>query len=239
MLSPSSNKDKRSRMNSKPSLSFRLRRIAICSLALLGPSLPGCSAISGLSQELSYNDSFSEWVISQRNAAFAAKAWHLRKHHFCNERYLEDFCAGFRAGYMDVSAGGNGCTPAFPPQEYWSWRYQTAEGQARTSAWFAGYPHGARAAEEDGLGHFSQLQMSSTVFNEYHQAGAPGSESHIYPMPEPQPYYAPQNTNAAALNGALPNQPIQNGVSPLPQEAAVPSFAPGGGVPFGIGSPPP
>lgn len=235
MLSRPSISDKQRESNAKMSLSIRLKRFAIFSLALIGPSLLGCSAINGLSQELAYNDSFSEWVISQRNAAFAAKAWHLRKHHFCNEKYLDDFCAGFRAGYMDVAAGGNGCTPAFPPQDYWSWKYQTAEGQARTAAWFAGYPHGARAAEEDGVGHFSQLQMSSTTFNEYHQAGAPGTESHLYPMPEPLPYHVPQNANVGAA-GVAPQQAIIDGANPLPQEAAIPNVGPMG-APFGVGLP--
>lgn len=190
--------------------------LGLLSLTALGM---GCSTLSGLSRQLSYNDSFSEWVVGQRNSAFAAKAWHLRKHHFCNERYLDDFCAGFRAGYEDVASGGNGCTPAFPPQSYWSWKYQSAEGQTRVAAWFAGYPHGARAAEEDGLGNFSQLQMSSTIYNEYHAAGAPGTDAHLYPMPEPSNFQAPQPAGqpgvpAGPLEGTALPQP--NSVTPIP-----------------------
>ncbi len=56
-----------------------------------------------------------------------------------------------------VADGSDGCTPSFPPNTYWGWRYQSAEGQAKVAAWFSGYPHGARAAEEDGVGNWTQI----------------------------------------------------------------------------------
>lgn len=176
-------------------------------LIILGASSVGvgCTSLSNLQESLRYNESWNDWVISQRNAAWSARAWHLRKHHFCREKYLDDFCAGFRAGYMDVASGSNGCTPAFPPQDYWGWKYQSAEGQGRVAAWFAGYPHGARAAEEDGVGHFSQIQMSSGIYNEYDQAGIVEAPTHLYPMPENLPPYAnPLPPHAQAVPGGIP-----------------------------------
>ncbi len=118
-----------------------------------------------------------------RNRSFSAKAWHRRKHNFCREKYLKDFCAGFRAGYEDVANGAGECTPAFPPSEYWGWEFQSAEGQGRTSAWFAGYPHGARAAEEEGLGHYQQLPMSVEMQAQYQQTGMFTHEGALYPIP--------------------------------------------------------
>jgi hypothetical protein len=190
----------------------------------------GCTALSSLQENLSYNDSWSEWVIGQRNAAWAARAWHLRKHHFCNEKYLDDFCAGFRAGYMDVASGSNGCTPTFPPREYWGWKYQSAEGQGRVAAWFSGYPHGARAAEEDGVGHFSQIQMSSTAFNEYNQAGFAGPDAQIYPMPENIPANMPGYVPPVA-EGAVPGAAIPGGLAPVVDPNA---GIPAGGIPAAI-----
>lgn len=197
--------------------SSRVIRRFIASL-ILGASTfaGGCTALSNLQENLSYNDAWSEWVIGQRNAAWSARAWHLRKHHFCNEKYLDDFCSGFRSGYIDVASGSNGCTPAFPPQEYWGWKYQSAEGQGRVAAWFAGYPHGARAAEEDGVGHFSQIQMSSTVYNEYNQAGFAGPTSQIYPMPENipanMPGYVPPAAEGMPANVAPIVDPAAGGI---------------------------
>lgn len=166
-----------------------LRRLVGMALVGMSSALIGCTSLSNIQESLRYNESWNDWVVSQRNAAWAARAWHLRKHHFCKEKYLDDFCAGFRAGYVDVASGSNGCTPAFPPQEYWGWKYQSAEGQGRVAAWFSGYPHGARAAEEDGVGHFTQIQMSSGIYNEYSQGEAGSVSSHMYPMPENVPSY--------------------------------------------------
>ena len=72
-----------------------------------------------------------------------------------------------RDGYEAVAGGKDGCTPALTPQQYWSWQYQNAEGQGKAAAWFAGYPHGARAAEEDGIGNWSQIQTSANIQSEY------------------------------------------------------------------------
>lgn len=204
-------------------------RAAALLLLLAGMSATGCSTLGIIGQNLKYNDSFSDWVVGQRDSAWAAKAWHLRKHNFCNERYLKDFAEGFRAGYADVAAGSNGCTPALPPRKYWGWKYQSPEGQARVAAWFSGYPHGARAAEEDGIGGFSQIQVSSTAYNEYHQAGMIPQQTQMYPMaaPNPNATYAPAVIGSNA--GVIP--PV-SGVEGVPGVGgnAIPGVAPGVGV---------
>ncbi len=164
-------------------------------VAILGAIsiVSGCSSISGLSNEMKYNRSWDSFVTGYRNTAWSSKAWHRRKHQFCRERYLTDFCNGFRAGYEDVADGADGCTPAFPPKEYWGWKYQSAEGQAKVAAWFSGYPHGARAAEEDGVGNWTQIQTSSNIQAEYAQFGMmPNGQSGVYPIAAPLP----------AMNGA-------------------------------------
>ncbi len=159
-------------------------RLGRASLLLALSMLCGCSALGGLSDELKYNRAMDEMVTGYRNNAWSAKAWHRRKHQFCREKYLTDFCNGFRAGYQAVADGSDGCTPAFPPKEYWGWKYQSAEGQAKVAAWFSGYPHGARAAEEDGVGNWTQIQTSSNIQAEYQQFGLiPAQQGAIYPIP--------------------------------------------------------
>ena len=114
------------------------------------------------------------------------QSWLRRRHHFQKEKFDKDFRAGFRAGYEEVAAGGNGCCPAVPPQNYWSWEFQSAEGRGRTQAWYAGFPHGARAAEEDGVANWNQMPMSIGMQAEYQQAGMPLQEGSIYPIPDPR-----------------------------------------------------
>lgn len=175
------------------------KRLAI--LLVLGAGLvpfAGCSAWTGMSNSWKYNGGWNETMMKHRNKYSANKAWHSRKHHFCNEKHSREFARGFKDGYLDVADGGTGCTPAFPPRELWGWKYQSCEGQARVAAWFAGYPHGARAAEEDGIGHWNQIQTSSSIQQQYAQRGmlAPNAAG-MYPIPQaavpngmPQPEFA-------------------------------------------------
>lgn len=151
---------------------------------MLVTSFSGCSSLHSGIGSLS-SGGWNDAVVNLRNRSFSLKAWHRRKHHFCRERHLADFCAGFRAGYEDVANGGGECTPAFPPQQYWSWQFQSAEGQARTAAWFAGYPHGARAAEEDGVGSWNQIAMSAGMQAQCQQCGIFDHEGAVYPIPDP------------------------------------------------------
>ncbi len=117
----------------------------------------GCSTLNGVSKSLQNCDCVDDFMIGYRNHALAAQAWHEQKHCFENQPYQKDFAAGFMAGYEDVAAGSDGCTPSIAPESYWGWRYQSPEGRAKVAAWFAGYPMGAKAAEEDGLGNWSQI----------------------------------------------------------------------------------
>jgi hypothetical protein len=194
-------------------------------IVVLGCS-SGCTLVHNAHRALSYDESWNDAVIVMRNRNWSAKAWHKRKHNFCNERYSADFCAGFRQGYEDVANGSNGCTPAHPPRQYWSWEFQSAEGQARTSAWFSGYPLGARAAEEDGVGNYTQLQLSSGLQREYQQCGVLPQGAALYPIPATTPV-----TNPPAGAGTLPSP---SGAMQAPLNS---SFQMGSPVPMAIGEP--
>ena len=162
------------------------KRLAILLLAS-SATVPfaGCTAFTGMNNSWQYNGYWNQTMMGHRNKSSASKAWHCRKHHFCNEKYLREFSHGFRAGYMDVADGGKGCTPSFPPREYWGWKYQSCEGQARVAAWYSGFPHGARAAEEDGIGTWTQIQTSSAIQQQYAQHGMLNAESSgMYPIPQ-------------------------------------------------------
>ncbi|MFY8200372.1 MAG: hypothetical protein ACOVLE_06870 [Pirellula staleyi] len=152
-------------------------------LASATTQFTGCTAWTGINNSWKYNGYWNNTMMGQRNRSSASKAWHSRKHHFCNEKYLKEFSAGFKAGYADVADGGTGCSPAFPPREYWGWKYQSCEGQARVAAWFSGFPHGARAAEEEGIGTWTQIQTSSNIQHEYANNGMLNkSAAGMYPV---------------------------------------------------------
>jgi hypothetical protein len=180
------------------------QRWRFLALLLAGSSLmaaSGCTAWTGVKNAWSYSGYWNEGMMGYRHTAYASKAWHSRKHCYANQNYLKDFARGFKAGYISVADGGDGCTPAFPPREYWGWKYQSAEGQARVAAWFSGFPYGAKAAEEDGVGGWTQIQSSSRIQNQYVQHGRMPSE----------------------YNGMYPVPPIQANGSPLPSRSVMSS----------------
>lgn len=197
-------------------------RTMVVLLASFGlASFSGCTAMTGLNNYWAYNSYWNDGMMGFRNGSYAHKAWHARKHNFASQQYLKDFQRGFKAGYMDVANGGKGCTPTFPPREYWGWRYQSCEGQARVAAWFAGFPHGARAAEEDGVGQWHQIQSAARVQQEYVDHGLmPNEYNGMYPMPDIRsPSALPNGTllNRGAMPEVIESEVIETGVIPIPQ----------------------
>ncbi len=172
----------------------------------------GCTSLTGMQNNWSYNSGWNDMVSGYRNRAWSARAWNIRKCNFPEQRHNHEFAQGFRDGYQAIADGSDGCTPAFPPRKYWSWRYQSPEGQQKVASWYSGYPQGARAAEEDGVGYFTQIQTSSGIQREYAQAGLmPKEQVGMYPIAAPDPYAlpAPQKGLQAMPNGA-PVQEIIN-----------------------------
>jgi hypothetical protein len=180
--------------------------------------LTGCGGVQVAKNTWNYNATWNGFVMKHRNQGMATKAWHLRKHGYCNEACLDQFCDGFEAGYLAVAEGGDPCTPAFAPREYWGWEYQSAEGQRKVASWLAGYPHGCRAAEEDGIGNWSQIQTSYAIQDEYHQAGllAENQRPGMYPMPEALP------AGQFAAQRAMQMPPSQNALEAVGPEGIAP-----------------
>lgn len=136
-------------------------RIVLAALALfVACGNTGCSALQGLRNYINYNTATDDFVTGWRDNVWAKRAYNMRRANLPVSSYEKDFREGFIAGYRDTTNGGNGCPPALPPRVYWSWKYQTPEGQAKVDAWFRGFPHGSRAAEEDGLPFYNQIQVS-------------------------------------------------------------------------------
>jgi hypothetical protein len=108
--------------------------------------------------------------------------------------------------------------------EYWNWCYQSAEGQARVAAWFAGFPHGAQAAEEDGVGMWNQIQTSSSIQKQYVEHNLmPSQYNGQYPVP---PFDRNRSLLGPGVQGDMPMGYVESEVV-APQIAPVPSVAPG------------
>jgi hypothetical protein len=154
-------------MGPEPSIAApgRLTLIILLLLSLSGSS--GCTVVGAIQDYVAYNDNSNDFVMGWRNSVWAREAWHREKYQYAGHPQLHAFGEGFRAGYIAVASGGNGCPPALPPRWYWSWRYQNPEGQAQVAAWYEGFPYGARAADLDGAGLYQQIQVSGPMQKQY------------------------------------------------------------------------
>ncbi len=168
----------------------------------------GCSTLQGLGNTLKQEDCIDELLISHRNRAWAARAWYREEPQHCHRQHIADFRNGFEAGYIGVAEGGDGCTPAIAPSGYWGWKYQSAEGQGKVAAWFAGYPLGAAAAEQDGLGNWSQIQTNfpqRVTMPAYQGQGVQhGSEGPVPVVPVGSEF-APTAADVAPGTDSVPN----------------------------------
>lgn len=127
-------------------------------VGLLAVSCGGCTLLSGARIALKRSDTCDEFLIGYRNRAMAEDAWHHAKRQFRNHHRCKDLKTGFIAGYMEVADGGDGCTPTICPPDYWGWQYQSPHGKQCVNAWFEGFPYGVKAAEQDGVGHWSYIE---------------------------------------------------------------------------------
>ena len=209
-----------------PMMSWRRvsRRLVIAGcLGLIAVGSTGCTMTTGLGRSLTNHECIDDFMIAYRNKAMAEKAWHCRKDRFCNQCFEKEFKDGFLAGYAAVAEGGYACTPAIAPSQYWGWRYQSASGQGAVNAWFQGFPEGARAAEEDGIGNWRQVGYSGPRS----APGLPGQPMHSLPAGAVvAPGLAPVHGGSVTPGTVTPANPFfQDG------------SAPATGVPIEIGSP--
>ncbi len=205
---------------SRPSVVFVSRVLWTLAACVLVGAGGGCSTLQGVRDYVQYNDCTDDFVVGWRNYVWSNKAWHAHKAQYACEAQLHDFGEGFRAGYRDVAAGSNGCPPPLPPRSYWSWKYQSPEGQAKIAAWFAGYPHGAQAAEADCAGNWGQIPVSHVIEQQYApefaQAQIPRCDGSCFPQPSNGPVLGP---NAQPMD-ILPTPPG------VPNDGSLPRFLP-------------
>ena len=167
-------------------------RLILSILALITlVSSTGCTLISS-SVQVAVKD-VQTWVddsmSNYRDRTLAEKAWIRIRPEYRAHHYKSDLKKGFLAGYRAVASGGNGCTPPLAPSEYWGWKYQSPYGQAAVRAWFQGYPLGAKAADQDGVGHWSRVQLNIREPQPFEPLGETSED--LKSMPEELPQQLP------------------------------------------------
>lgn len=172
----------------------RLLALGCLGLAAIGST--GCTFVGNLGRVVDRTECVDDFMLSYRNRVLAEKAWICRAPGY-DHIHIDTFKDGFIAGYIDVATGGYGCCPRVAPRKYWGWRYQSQGGQDAVNAWFAGFPLGAAAAEEDGLGHYQHIHV-----NGKHPMNSP-----MMPMMSPDGAYV--------VPGPMPGSGPVPGMSPI------------------------
>lgn len=128
------------------------RRLAWLVLVLASAS--GCASMK---------DCVDDCMIRMRNCRSARGAWRDYEPCVRDIPHRRDFGRGFRDGYATVAGGGSICQPALPPECYWRYCHESAEGQAQMHAWFDGFSHGAAVADQDGVAQTSHIVIAPSV----------------------------------------------------------------------------
>jgi len=106
-----------------------------------------------------------------------------------------DYRSGWKAGYYDVTTGGEGTPPLFAPHDYWS-PFQVAKyGDQKRAQWYAGFQAGAAQAAQEPDTHYLKLWAPSAVC--------------------PSPIYYPSATELP-LQTPPPAPPVDPGLVPPP-----------------------
>lgn len=131
-----------------------------------------------------------EPIIDYRDMVWARRAYNMRYGH-CDRDFENHFQNGFLEGYCNVCEGGNGYVPAMPPEEYWGYEYQSAEGSQCVNSWFEAFPLGAAAARKDGAGAFHDVYISKMVNSAVDQEKAIQAQPEDVPIRRSTPEIAP------------------------------------------------
>ena len=172
------------------------RFVSLGCLTVVLTGSTGCTMFNASRDSLMHLECIDEFMVEHRNRVMAAKAWYREKVRLAGHHHAKDLKAGFIKGYLEVAEGGPGCTPAVAPQDYWGWRYQSASGRVAVNSWFEGYPLGVKAAEQDGIGHWSHVSLGS---------------HHVQTTVKPTPASTPAAYGPAGAEAIAPSPFLQEG----------------------------
>jgi hypothetical protein len=153
-----------------------------------------------------YNHCLDKYLARKRASIQAWYVWRQCADQ-CPCGRIRDYRRGFIDGYCGVALGGDGCAPVVPPNRYWGWRYQDADGAECVAAWYEGHPAGVAAAMQAGSHYEIQTIVPETAEyedfkNEFYNSYDNGSGS-LNPTPE----QAPSTTPASEYEQLLPEVP--------------------------------
>ncbi|HMP78834.1 MAG TPA: hypothetical protein PKD54_05240 [Pirellulaceae bacterium] len=197
------------------------RALWVSSCCVLVGSMTGCGATSfGGARPI------DGMFLGYRDHVWANRAYNLSNRGY-SRPLMSHHRKGFVAGYCDVCQGGDGYIPALPPEEYWSYEYQSSQGSDCVKAWFDGYPEGVAAARRLGAHRYREVfvsdEVNAAIAVEQHGRFLPSDVSVVKPDSATSAKSGVPTTPAKTITGPATN----SGTSILPRIelpwAAIPS----------------
>jgi hypothetical protein len=128
-------------------------------LALLPALSAGCSTLEYEKQEccMSCRDQWDAWC-----------AWRRARSCYKGEPNLYAFGAGFRAGYIHIMNGGNGCPPMLAPRKYWYGHCCMSDDGCHSPSlsWFNGFAQGVVQGLYEGVAGRNQIVTSRDLYGQ-------------------------------------------------------------------------
>jgi len=182
-----------------------LVRLAVVALIGVTATQAGCNVLRAFDQTA---------ALTFRDMVWSKRAFNLRYGN-CDRPYAEHFKNGFCDGYSDTAQGGDGFTPALPPDTYRGYEFQSADGGKCVDAWFEGYPAGVAAARKDNSGSYHDLAVSRLLDAAIKQEKTKPKVSGAVPVVS--------GKKVVDQNGPR-RSPVDYKAPPLPLRTAVPAF---------------
>ena len=90
--------------------------------------------------------------------------WNAVQKSSTGKQFSKDYARGFTDGFIDlVQFGGTGQAPDLPPKHYWGSHYRTPEGYRAVEDWYAGFRHGAAAAQVSGQRQWATVPSAQST----------------------------------------------------------------------------
>ncbi|WP_437185555.1 hypothetical protein SH668x_002666 [Planctomicrobium sp. SH668] len=135
--------------------------------------------------------------------------WH------CDDACGEDYKCGWKAGYLDVTTGGNGTPPMFAPPHYWKPSNAYANKEQKRLDWYQGFQDGAMLASLQPDTHYLKVwnppaatPVAESVYHEGYDLSQPAlSEPAQVPGAQDFPEIPMLNSDGTPMNDSGFNAP--------------------------------
>lgn len=141
-----------------------------------------------------------------------------------DESCSSDYKAGWKAGYLDVTTGGDGSPPMFAPHGYWNPAQILAHKDKKRNEWYTGFQDGAMLASLQPDTHYLKVwapppACQTPAYYSMENTASEGGPALVPPAESPSLTPTPESTIAPPKGDQLAPSPMPGGTNlpPVPE----------------------